>query len=187
MASSRDFIVRSERVGMRKYRDEDLDAFHAMNSDPAVMEFFPEPLSREVCLDYMSRINAKIDEQGYGFFAAEHLESGELMGLLGLTKVSYETEFTPAVEIGWRLAKKFWGKGLATEGARECMKWAFETTDLVEIVSMTSLINVRSFSVMERLGMSRDIEFDHPKVEPGHKLERHILYRISREQFLELE
>lgn len=177
------FDLQTERLGLRRFLPEDLDAFAALNADPRVMEYFPSPLDRATVQDYIVRINQKHDEQGYCFWAAELLETGELIGFIGLTQVSYETAFTPAVEIGWRLAYPFWGKGLATEGAKGCLKFAFEKLGLEEVVSFTALANQRSYKVMERIGMKRDIEFDHPKMEAGHSLQRHILYRISRQEW----
>ena len=181
------FYLKTERVGLRKFVDKDLPAFAAMNANPEVMEFFPETLTAEQCRDYIKRINAKIDEQGFGFWAAELLESKQFIGFVGLTNVSYKTEFTPAVEIGWRLAREFWGKGLVTEAAKDCLKFAFEKIELDEVVSFTTVTNRRSYAVMERLGMICVGEFNHPKIESGHPLERHVLYKINRQQFFEAE
>jgi len=174
------FHLQSERIGLRCFKPDDLDDFATMNSDPVVMEYFPNKPTRDQCQDYMARINAKIDEQGYGFWAAELLESQQLIGFVGITRVSYETEFTPAVEIGWRLSEEFWGHGYATEAGTACLHFAFNEAGLNEVVSFTSIHNRRSLRVMERLGMTRCGEFDHPKIENGHRLQRHVLYRIRK-------
>lgn len=179
------FQLQTVRVGLRKFKPEDLAEFAALNADPEVMENFPKMLTRDECQEFMSRINKKIDEQGFGFWAAELIETKELMGFVGITRVSFETEFTPAVEIGWRLARKFWGQGLATEAAAACLHFAFHDAGLDEVVSFTSILNKRSFSVMERIGMTRSGEFDHPKIDPGHRLHRHVLYKISKQHFLD--
>ena len=176
------FFIQTPRIGLRKYWDADLDAFAALNSDPEVMRYFPNTLSVDQCRNYIARINNQINEQGYGFWAAEHLKTAELMGFVGITNVSYETEFTPAVEIGWRLAKKFWGRGLATEAALACLDFAFEKLKLPEIVSFTAVTNERSYKLMERIGMRKKSFFNHPKIEEGDPLQRHVLYKITLEQ-----
>ena len=180
------FIIQTERVGLRKFDDCDLKEFAALNSDPEVMTYFPKVLNVEECQQFIIRVNNKIDEQGFGFWAAEHLKSSRLMGFVGLTCVTYETEFTPAVEIGWRLAKEYWGRGLATEAARASLDFAFDTLALEEVVSFTSVLNQRSFKVMERIGMKKVGEFDHPKIESGHRLRRHVLYNITRSEHVKL-
>ena len=175
-----EYVIETARVGLRPFKAEDLDAFSALNDDPDVMEFFPRRLSRLECEQYMQRINEKIEAQGYGFWAAEHLLDRQFMGFVGITQVSYETLFTPAVEIGWRLATRYWGRGLATEAARACLVFGFEKAKLDRIVSFTSLVNRRSFRVMERLGMTRQGEFDHPEIPDKHVLKRHVWYALDR-------
>ena len=113
-------------------------------------------------------------------WAAELKETGELIGFVGISKVSFEANFTPAVEVGWRLAKKFWGKGYATEAAKACLKFAFEKAGLPVAVAFTATENERSENVMQRIGMTKTGEFDHPKIEDGHRLKKHVLYKISK-------
>ena len=112
-------------------------------------------------------------------------ESGAFIGFVGLRAPSFEAHFTPCVEIGWRLAKENWGKGFATEAGRECVRFAFETLALEELVSFTVPPNHRSRAVMERLGLRRDSndDFDHPRLPAGHPLQRHVLYRLRREDW----
>lgn len=178
-----DFFIQTERIGLRKFKPSDLDAFAAINRDQQVMEFFPDRLSRSECQDYMQRINRRIDLQGFGFWAAENLSDHQLMGFIGITKVTYQTDFTPAVEIGWRLGVGYWGQGLATEGARACLAFGFENEKLERIVSFTTPLNQRSWRVMQRLGMTRRGEFDHPLIPPDHVLRRHVWYAIERDVF----
>lgn len=154
-----------------------------MNANPQVMEYFPGMLDRAGSRQFMARINATQQENGFCFWAAELLETGQLMGFIGLNQVSFEADFTPAVEIGWRLAPDFWGKGLASEGAKACLQFAFERLRVSEVVSFTPLQNQRSYHVMERIGMKRSHTFAHPKLEPGSWLEQHLLYRISRTEW----
>jgi 3-dehydroquinate dehydratase/shikimate dehydrogenase len=176
-----DFVLKTKRVGLRKYCPTDLEAFAAMNADPQVMEFFPEfaKLSPDEAKDVMERMNARIDQQGFGFWAAENLDDHQLMGFIGIQQIPYETEFTPAVEIGWRLAVNYWGKGLATEGAEACLSYAFGELDLERIVSFTTPLNERSIRVMQRLGMTQCGSFDHPLIPEGHLLREHVWYSLE--------
>ena len=175
-----EYHVTTKRIGLRRFSRYDLDTFADLNSDPRVMQHFPNILSRTECQDLMERINHTIDQDGFGFWAAENLNSGQLMGMVGLNRVKFEAAFTPAVEIGWRLAYPCWGHGLATEAARACLEFGFRRASLREIVSFTSLHNIRSQRLMQKLGMTTSGEFDHPMLPDGHRLQRHVLYRILR-------
>jgi RimJ/RimL family protein N-acetyltransferase len=173
--------LRTERLTLRRWRDADRAPFAQMNADPRVMEFFPAPLSREESDALITRIEAGFDRHGFGLWALEVRETGQLIGFTGLAPPEFEAHFTPAVEVGWRLAAPAWGRGYATEAARAAITFGFERAGLEEIVSMTSALNERSRAVMERLGMSRDQadDFDHPGIPAGHPLRRHVLYRLS--------
>ena len=175
--------VRTERLILRRWRESDREPFARMNADPKVMEFFPATLSREESDELADRIEAHFVEHGSGGFAAELKETGEFSGFFGLAVPRFEAAFTPCVEIGWRIAAKHWGQGLATEGARAVVEFAFAERGLREIVSFTTVENMRSRRVMERLGMTRDAEddFDHPLVPEGHALRRHVLHRLRRD------
>ncbi|MFI6326471.1 GNAT family N-acetyltransferase [Nonomuraea sp. NPDC050556] len=175
-------ILETGRLVMRSWREEDLEPFAALNADPEVMEFFRAPLSREESDAFAGRIMARMDELGYGLWALEVRETGEFIGFTGLALQTFEAHFTPAVEVGWRLARSAWGHGYASEAARRALDYGFAQAGLAEIVSMTAAINVRSRAVMERIGMTRDPDddFGHPAVEPGHPLHPHVLYRVVR-------
>lgn len=127
------------------------------------------------------KCGALIEERGWGFWAAEERASGKFMGFIGLHKPVADLPFSPCVEVGWRLATAFWGKGYATEGARAALDYGFTTLDLAEIVSFTASINARSRAVMQRLGMMKDTDtFFHPNLPLGHELAEHVLYRARR-------
>ena len=175
-----DFMVTSQRLGLRKFKLDDLEAMAAINADSAVMQHFPSTYTTDQTHKFMNGVNDKIDERGYSMWAAELKETGELIGFVGISKVSFEANFTPAVEVGWRLAKKFWGKGYATEAAQACLKFAFEKAGLPVVVAFTATENERSENVMQRIGMTKTGEFDHPKIEDGHRLKKHVLYKISK-------
>jgi ribosomal-protein-alanine N-acetyltransferase len=107
--------------------------------------------------------------------------TGEFVGFTGLAVTEFEAHFTPAVEVGWRLARSAWGNGYATEAARAALSFGFEEAGLNEVVSFTAPANRRSRAVMERIGMSRDPrdDFDHPGLPGGHPLRPHVLYRVG--------
>ena len=127
----------------------------------------------------VERIERHFDAEGFGFWAIEH--DGQFLGFTGLSRLRFEAHFTPAVEIGWRLARSAWGHGYAIEAARAAERFAFDVLQLEEIVSFTTVANERSRAVMRRLGMTHDPadDFDHPNL-PGHPLQRHVLYRLRR-------
>jgi ribosomal-protein-alanine N-acetyltransferase len=173
-------MMRTERLVMRGWRETDREPFAALNADPEVMEHFPEKLSREQSDAFADKIEAGFAERGWGLWALE--ADGEFIGYTGLQPVSFETHFTPAVEIGWRLARGAWGRGYASEAARAAAAFAFAELELDELVSFTVPENTRSRAVMERIGMTHDPadDFDHPKLPDGHPMQRHVLYRATR-------
>jgi RimJ/RimL family protein N-acetyltransferase len=172
--------ILTERLRLRRWLPQDLEPFAAMNADPVVMEHFPAPLSRGESDALVDSIEAGFERHGFGLWALEVRESGELAGFTGLAVPGFEAHFTPAVEVGWRLARPAWGRGYATEAGRAALACGFERHGLEEIVSFTSVGNLRSRAVMERLGMTRDPadDFDHPRVPAGDPLRRHVLYRV---------
>jgi ribosomal-protein-alanine N-acetyltransferase len=167
---------------MRRWRESDREPFAALNADPRVMEHFESALTRAESDAMVDRIEAAFDEHGYGLWAVELLGGGALAGFIGLSIPSFEAHFTPAVEVGWRLGREHWGHGYATEGARAALRYGFDEAGLDEIVSFTVPANARSRHVMERIGMTHDPadDFDHPRFPEGHRLRRHVLYRLAR-------
>lgn len=148
------------------------------------MEFYPAPLSRTESDAFVDRIQGDFDSHGFGLWAVDLKSSGEFIGYVGLWPATFEAHFTPAIEVGWRMAKCFWGSGLATEAARSAITDGFDRLGFDEIVSFTSMINVRSRRVMEKVGMTHKPgdDFDHPSVAPGDPLRPHVLYRLTRSQ-----
>lgn len=178
-------VLRTDRLLLRSWRSADRQAFARMNADPEVMEFFVAPLTREESDAFVDRLEAGFAEHGFGVWAVEEISTGEFIGFAGLLHQTFEASFTPAFEIGYRLARHAWGQGYATEAAREAVRFGFERAGLGEIVSMTAVGNVRSRAVMDKLGMTHDPrdDFDHPRVPDGHPLKRHVLYRLTLEQW----
>jgi RimJ/RimL family protein N-acetyltransferase len=175
--------LETARLWLRRWRDEDLEPFAALNADPQVMEHFPATLSPEESAAAVGRVRQHFENQGYGFWAVELPGKAPFIGFIGLAVPAFEASFTPCVEIGWRLARPWWGQGFATEGARAALVHGFERLDLPEIVSFTVPGNVRSRRVMEKLGMRYSEDFEHPRIEPGHLLRHHVLYRLSRAEW----
>ena len=152
----------------------------AINADPKVMEHFPATMPEKDTSAHLERIADHWEAHGYGLFAIQIRDTGEMIGFTGLTIPSYTIPASPCVEIGWRLASSAWGKGYATEAATACLDWSFNILNLKEIVSFTYKGNIRSRKVMERLGMHRNKadDFDHPMLAPDSPLLRHVLYRL---------
>jgi RimJ/RimL family protein N-acetyltransferase len=171
-------VIRTERLVLREWREDDRDDWAALNADPEVMEFFPATLDRAQADAAFDRIAAALATRGWGLWAVEH--EGRFLGFTGLSPVGFEAAFTPATEIGWRLRRDAWSQGFATEAARAAMRFAFDDLALPQLVSFTSVANARSRAVMERLGMTHDPadDFDNPNVPLGNPLRRHVLYRV---------
>jgi ribosomal-protein-alanine N-acetyltransferase len=172
--------LRTERLLLRRWRPEDVGPFAAMNLDPVVMEHFPSMPTPRQTAEFVGRIEHEFEERGFGLWAVEVPGSASFIGFVGLHEVAFDAHFTPAVEVGWRLAAAHWHRGYASEAARAAAAHGFETAGLAEIISMTTPSNTRSQRVMERIGMTRDPEgdFDHPFIASGHPLRRHVLYRL---------
>ena len=171
--------LRTERLLLRRWRESDREPFAAMNSDPEVMHHFPAPSTRQESDAFIDRIEAGFDIWGFGLWAVEVPGVAEFIGFTGIWPVGFDAHFTPAIEVGWRLARAGWGRGYATEAARAALEFGFEQAGLEEIVSFTIPANVRSTAVMERLGMTHDPtdDFDHPNLPADSPLRRHVLYR----------
>jgi ribosomal-protein-alanine N-acetyltransferase len=170
--------LRTERLLLRRWLPQDREPFAALNADPAVMEHFPAPLSREQSDALADRIEADFEHDGFGLWAVE--SGGAFVGFAGLSIPSFEAPFLPSVEVGWRLARSAWGRGWATEAATAVLDAAFGPLGLTEVVSFTATTNVRSEAVMQRIGMTRVGTFEHPRVPAGRRLRTHLLYRAER-------
>lgn len=184
-------ILKTKRLILREWSPSDREPFAQLNADPRVMEFLGGVLTREESDSLADRIEAQFLQYGFGLCATELCDgpgkNRGFIGFIGLAVPSFDAAFTPCVEIGWRLAADYWGQGLATEGAAEIARFAFEDLKLPLLVSFTSSDNARSRRVMEKIGMSRDAadDFDHPSLPEGDGLRRHVLYRLRRSQWLD--
>lgn len=174
--------LETERLKLRDWCDADRAIFAAMNADPEVMRFFPAPQSREESDASMDRCMARIRDDGFGFWAAELKETGAFIGFIGIQKAPDYLPCAPAIEIGWRLDASVWGRGLAPEGATAALAYAFETLGAEEVISITTVGNLPSRRVMEKIGMTYDAQgdFDHPMIPEDSPIRPHVLYRVAR-------
>ncbi len=171
----------TERLLLRTWTDDDVEPMHELSSDPAVMRFFPRPMTLDEVHAFVVRQRSRLAAGRPGLYAVESFADRRFLGFVGLAEPRFEAPFTPCVEIGWRLLREAWGHGYATEAARTVLAHGFGTLGLQEIVSFTAVPNEPSQAVMRRLGMHTDPaeDFDHPALEEGHWLQRHVLYRLT--------
>jgi ribosomal-protein-alanine N-acetyltransferase len=171
-------VLRTERLILRPWRDDDVEPFAALNADPVVMEHFPAVLDRAQSDAAVARIRTHFDREGFGLWAVEVPGGAPFIGFAGLQRPAFLPAF---VEAGWRLARPYWGAGYATEAARAAVDFAFDVLYLPELISMTVPANVRSQRVMAKLGFVRDpdADFEHPNIPAGHPLRPHWLFRLQ--------
>jgi ribosomal-protein-alanine N-acetyltransferase len=180
-----EIALTTARLLLRPWQDADRAPWAAMSADPEVMTFFPAPLTREESDAFVDRtIQGFAERGGWGWFAVQERATGAFVGVAGLAPVRFEAHFTPAVEIGWRLARASWGRGFATEAARASVAFAFGELGLDEVVALAVPANERSLAVMRRLGMTHDPadDFDLPDLPADSPLRRHVLFRLERER-----
>lgn len=185
-------VLETERLILRTWCENDLEPMFRINQDPKVMEYFPALVNKEDTLSFIDRVFKHQDEHGYSLYAVELKSTHEMIGFIGLLhriREELDVPFNPSTEIGWRLASKYWGQGLATEGAKAVLDYAFGILDLPEIVSFTVVENKKSRRVMEKIGLTYNSndDFDHPKVPDDSSLKQHVLYRLTKTQYIQSE
>lgn len=178
-------ILETNRLILRHWKEEDIIPFANMNADPIVMQYFQSTLSKDESHQLAEKLQNEIILRDIGFWALELKATKEFIGFTGLRHTDINTHFTPCIEIGWRLAKEFWGKGLAYEAAFNSLMYGFKKLQLEEIVSYTPTQNFRSCNLMKKLNMKSDPKehFAHPLLSNNHPLKKHILYRIKKLDF----
>jgi RimJ/RimL family protein N-acetyltransferase len=172
-----DYIIISERLGLRNWQDSDLLPFAEMCSDPKVMEHFPKPLSIAETKALVERFKNHFEAHGYCYFAVELLETNEFIGFIGLMNQSWESEFTPCVDIGWRLKHAAWGKGYATEGAKACLEAAYSKFKIKEILAFATDTNLPSAAVMKKIGMTYIGTVQHPLIINDTRFKHCVVYK----------
>lgn len=175
-------MIETARLILRRPEDADREAIFAFNADPRVAEWLAGPMTREQNDALVDRIQAHIDDKGYGFWAAERKADGAVIGLAGLLTMGEDLPPGPALEIGWRFATQAWGHGYASEAASAALAWAFANTQAPEVVAITARTNLRSQAVMRRIGMAAEPwrDFDHPRVPDGSPLKAHVTFAAKR-------
>lgn len=177
--------LETDRLILRRWKDSDLEPFARLNNDERVMQYFPRLIGKAETQRIIEDIENTFEEHEMGLWAVDIKKQNEFVGFVGLWIPKFKADFMPCIEIGWRLLHEHWGHGYAPEAAVETLRDGFERLKLKEIHSFTTVHNRNSIRVMEKIGMSRINEFDHPSVPKGHFLRPHVLYHISRQNWLE--
>src|SRR5690606_29831698 len=157
-------VLETSRLILRDWQHSDLEPFCHLNADEEVMNFFPKALTTEQTMTLHQVIVTEFKEYGFGLYAVEVKETNEFIGFIGFHRATFDADFTPCVEIGWRLKKEAWGKGYATEGAKACLQYGFSNLGFNEVYSFTADINTPSKNVMKKIGLNFIKTFDHPKI-----------------------
>ncbi|WP_144941867.1 GNAT family N-acetyltransferase [Paenibacillus sp. 32O-W] len=174
--------IETPRLQLRDWKEADLEPFSRLNADEEVMTYFSNTLSPEQTNMFYKAIVSEFQECGFGLYAVEVKENKEFIGFIGFHRATFEADFTPCIEIGWRLKKEAWGRGYATEGAAACLQYGFNELGFNDVCSFTADINEPSKNVMKKIGMSFIKSFHHPKVEKDSPLCKHVLYHISKNE-----
>lgn len=170
------YLFTSQRLGFRNWRDDDLPELAAINIDPLAMEFFQDVMTLEQSESFLKRMQNEYEERGYCYFAVDVLETKELIGMIGMSHKTFEADFTPCIDIGWRLARDHWNKGYATEGAKRCLEYGLNDLKMDSILCIASQANVKSVGIMKKIGL-RDLgTFEHPALIDYPHLQPCVLY-----------
>jgi RimJ/RimL family protein N-acetyltransferase len=173
------YLFTSERLGFRNWIDDDIPKMTALNADPEVMKFFPALQDTAQTKGFIERMQRQYEDKGFCYFAVELLSTKEFIGFIGLSIPRFEAEFTPCVDMGWRLDKQYWGNGYASEGAKRCIEYGFEVLELENIVAICPEINKPSEGVMKKIGMKKKFHFKHPLLLDNERLKNCLLYEIT--------
>lgn len=179
----KDYLFTSRRLGFRNWLEQDLELMAAISANVEVMQFFPRPASFEQTDQFIKRMQDQFDENDFCYFAVDKLEDSSFIGFIGLMLQDYEADFTPCVDIGWRLDPTAWNKGYATEGALACLGYGFKDLGLDSIYSTAPVVNVKSEVVMKKIGMRKVKEFDHPRLLDDDRLRNCNLYLMTKEMY----
>jgi RimJ/RimL family protein N-acetyltransferase len=176
--------LKTERLLLRQWRNQDLPEMASINADSTVMKYYPKLLSRQESNAAVEKFKSLISKNGWGFWAVESTRDRSFIGLVGLHKPAYKLPFGPCVEIGWRLARASWGQGYATEAGTACLDFAFGKLELSEVFAFSSVPNMKSRAVMERLDMENiQANFGHPTVPHNSPLREHVVYKIDSQKW----
>jgi RimJ/RimL family protein N-acetyltransferase len=183
MDNNNNYLFKSERLGFRQFIDSDFGKMIEINSDPLVMKYFPFVPSGEQTVEFIQKMTIQFEEKGFCYFAVDKLENNEFIGFIGLSESTFESDFTPCIDIGWRLKSSEWNKGFATEGAKACLNYGFEKLKIKTIYSIAPIVNEKSILVMEKIGMKKVENFMHPLLKDYPKLVECVLYEVKKFPF----
>ncbi|REE83751.1 RimJ/RimL family protein N-acetyltransferase [Lutibacter oceani] len=173
------YIFTSQRLGFRNWEKSDFKKMAEINSDKEVMKFFPKTLSETDTVLFIKKMQQQFIEKRFCYFAVDTIKNNEFIGFIGLSEQNYDADFTPCIDIGWRLHKKAWNKGFATEGAKKCLEYAFTHLNLNEIYAIAPKINIVSENVMKKIGLKKVKNFMHPLLLESENLKDCVLYKIE--------
>ncbi|PYF72987.1 GNAT family N-acetyltransferase [Pedobacter nutrimenti] len=183
MISEQKYIFTSERLGFRNWLMTDVEIMAEINSDEEVMEFFPGTKSRQETTEFIERMQHQFQEKGFCYYAVDKLETSEFIGFIGLSEQVFAADFTPCIDIGWRLKRAQWNKGYATEGAKRCLDYAFNQLKLEKVMAIAPTVNLKSEQVMKKIGMKKTKNFNHPGLADHKRLQECTLYEINAGEF----
>ncbi|NNE25360.1 MAG: GNAT family N-acetyltransferase [Saprospiraceae bacterium] len=170
------YVFTSDRIGFREWEDTDLEPMSVLNGDKVVMQYFPGTQTLNQTQALIERMRSQYDKNGFCYFAVDFLDTNEFMGCIGCAEQFFESPYTPCIDIGWRLNKAFWHKGLATEGARACLDFMKNEHEIAKIMSFAPEINHPSIAVMKKIGMQYIGSFNHPALKDVPLLESCVAY-----------
>lgn len=173
------YIFTSERLGFRNWYLTDIDKMHEINSDEKVMEFFPSILTRGQTVEFIERMKNQLQDKGFCYFAVDKLEDSKFVGFIGLSEQTYQADFTPCIDIGWRIKSSEWNKGFASEGAKKCLEYALNILKIENIYSIAPKINTKSERIMIKIGMKKQFEFEHSLLTNNDRLKNCVLYKTE--------
>ena len=174
------YLFTSDRLGFRNWVDADLPLMSDINSDEEVMKYFPSTQSLDQTQQFISRMQEQFEAKGFCYFAVDRLEDNEFIGFIGLSEQTYKASFTPCIDIGWRIGRKYWRNGYATEGAKRVLAYAFDELKLDSILSIAPVINLPSQNVMKKIGMKPVKTFEHSLLSDNDRLRECVLYEVKR-------
>ncbi len=179
MIDTKKYIFTSDRLGFRNWTSTDIDKMHEINSDEEVMEFFPGIPTKQQTIEFVERMKKQFEDIGFCYFAVDILEDNEFIGFIGLSIQTFEADFTPCIDIGWRIKSSEWNKGLATEGAKKCIDYALNDLKFEKIYSIAPKINTKSEHIMTKIGMKKQYEFEHSLLTNNDQLKNCVLYKTE--------
>lgn len=179
MKDNKKYIFTSERLGFRNWDQEDIDKLYLINTDKKVMEFFPDVSTKQQTTEFVHRMKRQFEDKGFCYFAVDRLDNREFIGFIGLSEQTYVADFTPCIDIGWRINSGEWNKGYATEGAKRCLDYARNILMLEDIYAVAPKINLKSEHIMKKIGLEKQYEFEHTLLVNNDSLRTCVLYKTK--------